>query len=363
MSFVGRCLAGLVTVALSASSYSDAPRPAAKPSTSMGTHVNGSSYTLQRDASAVSREVVGSELRTLSAPILQCIVRHDTSDPAFHGCIDWHSAVHATFALHAISRLTGQRSYQHVAETAIGGPGAVEAAAHEVAKGGLPQELPYGFAWALILDTETHLEGSTEYDRLASAVSTQLLKWFNEESPQALVSLASSQEYSNSIWPMDALILWARATEHVSIITSVEIRGRSVLTPTVAAKICDGASGAGTAGFFAPCSLVALFAWLTGTPPDDNSILKGLASYKILEPSQMPTIHSAGLNFSRTWGDVAAYGLTDDNAWLQREQKIFRSELTLKRIWDADYPDYSHWVAQFGVLTLWLGTLPTSITR
>ena len=364
VTLVTRCLAGLIIVALATSSCSDSAPLAAKPSPSIGKQVSSLSYMAVGDGrSALSPVVVDGELRTLSAPILKCIVRYDTSNPAFHGCIDWHSAVHATFALHAISRLTGQQSYQDVAEKAVGGPVAVEAAAHEVGEGGLPQELPYGFAWALILDTETRIEGSSEYTSLANAVGSQLLEWLNEESPQTLISLASSQEYANSIWPMDALLIWARTTGQMSIVTSVENRGRSVLTPTVVANICDNPSGAGTTGFFAPCSLVALFTWLTGVPSDHNSIVEGLARYKILEPGQMTTIHSAGLNFSRTWGDIAAYGLTGDVIWLQREQKIFESELTLKGIWDADYPDYSHWVAQFGVLTLWIGALPTSITK
>jgi hypothetical protein len=359
-----RCLAGLIIVAPAACSCSDFARLAAKPSPSEGKQVSSFSHVAHGDGrSALYPVVVDGELRTLSAPILKCIVRTDTSNPAFHACIDWHSAIHATFALHAISRLTGQQSYQDVAEKAVGGQGAVAAAAQEVAEGGLSQELPYGFAWALILDTETRIEGSSEYTSLANAVSKQLLEWLNAASPQALISLASSQEYANSIWPMDALLIWARTTGQMAIVTSVENRGRSVLTPGVVAKICHSPSGAGTTGFFAPCSLVALFTWLTGVPSDHNSILKGLARYKILEPGQMTTIHSAGLNFSRTWGDIAAYGLTGDVVWLQREQKIFKSELTLKGVWDADYPDYSHWVAQFGVLTLWIGALPTSITR
>ena len=367
MSHIGpvtRCLAGLIFVALAATSGPASAHLAANPFVSMTNRETRLSHVTKGDGqSPVSPVIVDRELRTLSVPILKCIVRYDTSNPAFHGCIDWHSAVHATFALHAISRLTGADSYQAAAEMAVGGRGAVEAAGHEVAAGELPQELPYGFAWALILDTETRIEGSNEYDSLANAAGTQLLNWVEAESPHVLGSLASSQEYSNSVWPMDALILWARTTGQTSIVTSVENRGESVLTPTVVAKSCTGPSGAGTYGFFAPCSLVALFTWLTGVPSDHNSILKELATYKVLKPGQMTTIHSAGLNFSRTWGDVAAHGLTGDVIWLEREEKIFQSELTFKRAWDAHYADYSHWVAQFGVLTLWLATLPISITR
>ena len=37
----------------------------------------------------------------------QHVLRHDTIHPAFHGCIDWHSACHATWALLAARGLTG----------------------------------------------------------------------------------------------------------------------------------------------------------------------------------------------------------------------------------------------------------------
>ncbi len=39
------------------------------------------------------------------------ILRHDTAHPAFHGCIDWHSACHAAWALLAHRRLTGDARY------------------------------------------------------------------------------------------------------------------------------------------------------------------------------------------------------------------------------------------------------------
>src|ERR1700744_694838 len=39
----------------------------------------------------------------LAAPIAICVAHHDTDNPAFHGCMDWHSAVHGVWALSAYS--------------------------------------------------------------------------------------------------------------------------------------------------------------------------------------------------------------------------------------------------------------------
>ena len=35
------------------------------------------------------------------------VARRDTEHPAFHGCVDWHSACHGVWALLAYQRATG----------------------------------------------------------------------------------------------------------------------------------------------------------------------------------------------------------------------------------------------------------------
>src|SRR5262245_13563523 len=45
----------------------------------------------------------------LAATVRQSVVRKDTGHAAFHGCIDWHSAVHGAWALTAYARMTGDR--------------------------------------------------------------------------------------------------------------------------------------------------------------------------------------------------------------------------------------------------------------
>src|SRR5262249_53537095 len=50
--------------------------------------------------------------RDLSETIARCVERHDTAHPAFHGCVDWHSAVHGVWALVAYVRATGDERFR-----------------------------------------------------------------------------------------------------------------------------------------------------------------------------------------------------------------------------------------------------------
>src|SRR5258707_340141 len=88
------------------------------------------------------------------------VLRHDTIHPAFHGCIDWHSACHATWALLAYRGLSGDRRYDETVDGILM-PAKIAAEAADLAA--RPQfEMPYGRAWFLRLALEDRLvTGST----------------------------------------------------------------------------------------------------------------------------------------------------------------------------------------------------------
>lgn len=298
-----------------------------------------------------------ADLERLAAPIEACIVRHDMANPAFHGCVDWHSAVHATFSLLVISRLSGDPAYRDVAMQAVGGPRAIEMAVKEVQANGLIGELPYGYGWSLILDTEARIEGNTQFDGLATVTAAALAKWLTSMTPSELDRGALSQEYSNTIWPVACLLIWSRVT-HQAGYTAVALQlARYLLTEPEQRQICSG-DGGGNYGFFAPCSLLAITAWLAGrNAATTHPILHALAAYQPLPKDNMVAVHSAGLNFSRSWGDIAAYNLTGSSGWLTRFDHLFGYEMGLDGIWAGSYYEYAHWVAQFGVFGVWLKSL------
>ena len=151
-----------------------------------------------------------ADLEQLALPIMFCVDQHDTDNPAFHGCVDWHSAVHATFALFVISRLTRDPRYRDTAERAVGGRTNIAMAVDELKAGTLADELPYGYGWSLILDAEARIEGDSEFNRLASVTSAALVRWLSITTPRAIVYDAISQDYSNTSWPVICLLIWAR---------------------------------------------------------------------------------------------------------------------------------------------------------
>jgi hypothetical protein len=304
-----------------------------------------------------------ADLKRLAAPIEACIVRHDTANPAFHGCVDWHSAVHATFSLLAISRLTGDPVYRSVARQAVGGQRAIEMAVKEIQTSGLTEELPYGYSWSLILDTEARIEGNTQFDGLAKVTAAALAKWLTHITPNELDRGALSQEYSNTIWPVVCLFIWSRVTHQARYTTLALHLAQYLLTEPEQRQICSS-DGSGTYGFFAPCSLLAITAWLAGrNAGTTHYILDAVAAYQPLPEDAMLAVHSASLNFSRSWGDIAAYNLTSSSTWVGRFEYLFGYEMRLSDIWDGSYYEYAHWVAQFGVFGVWLNNLSLDPTR
>ena len=148
---------------------------------------------------------VPNAARALSAPITQCVVRDDTTHPVFHGCVDWHSAVHGNYALRVISRLTNDTKFVDIAQSVIS-PDGLRSELAWVNGGELNQEIPYGFAWFLILDRES---ASAEMTPLAMAVTSQLRRWITDHVEGAEFSAA---EYQNLSFAVFALHHWFSAS-------------------------------------------------------------------------------------------------------------------------------------------------------
>src|SRR5262245_44821499 len=75
------------------------------------------------------------------------VARRDTGNAAFHGCLDWHSAVHGVWALTAYARMTGDAQDEpRIAELLNPANVAAEREFLRVRSG---FEMPYGRAWFL----------------------------------------------------------------------------------------------------------------------------------------------------------------------------------------------------------------------
>jgi Protein of unknown function (DUF2891) len=287
--------------------------------------------------------------RTLSAPIAECVVRNDTAHPVFHGCIDWHSAVHGNYSLRVISRLTGDRKLVDIAQSVISTDG-LRSELSSVNAGRLGQELPYGFAWLLILDREAAFGDMAP---LAVAVSSQLRQWImgHVEGDEL-----KATEYQNLSFAVFALHRWylrfapkEAATFRRVVVSALAKRWR---------EPCSQESRQIT-GFFDPCAnlLLALSGSYAADPAvvdhaDLTSMLDAVTAVRPIASRDLPSIRAAGLNFSRSWAIYVAAMALGRKQLLEVADQYFFATYNAPELWRENYHSYSHWVAQFGVHAL-----------
>jgi len=295
-------------------------------------------------------------LRQLAMPIAHCVARQDTGHPAFHGCIDWHSAVHATWALLMIGRVTGESRYRTAALGAAGGPERVCEEEVALRLGLLAEEQPYGFAWAQQLDMEAAAAGIDLFSGLGRAARDALVAYVTDAtSPSAILAKATCPAYANVIWPTIALHQWARAFSDVEALRSAERAAARILDPSILSAIAARTGPRQTEGFFSPCHLAVLLAARTGSPASDiTSALAVVRDSQPYLPHHMRSPHSAGLNFSMAWGCYAAWMVSRDETFRDRYVDLVITHLNAPRYWRDDYAHYGHWVGQFGTFAIGL---------
>lgn len=294
-------------------------------------------------------------LKGLAEPILACIAKVDTQHPVFNGCIDWHSAVHATYALHAISRHTGDDKYRMAAEVKLT-PAGLDAELTRVKDGKIPEEIPYGYSWFLTLARERELStGQTDLLPLATEIRDQLRAWIESRTDMQVDSGVLADDYASITWGALNLWQWAQWTDDAELAAAMEtFVSDQVLDPAFDAACPFSQEEVDADDFFPPCLhrarlLVTVLgpdeqaAWLAGWLPDAPT----------LTPIDMPpAAHISGLNFSRAWGLWSLYKASDVVAYRDLFLDHMLTHLYHPQYWAEDYNKYAHWVAQFGVYAI-----------
>lgn len=291
-------------------------------------------------------------LRALAEPIRACVAREDTNAPAFHGCYDWHSAVHGTFALLAISRLTGDPQYAAAADAVLE-PTAVAAELARLRGAGVPQEIPYGYAWFTALARERARAGRDDLMPLAREVVTDLDAYLAGLDDARVRTGALATDYGNLSWVVVNLHAQALFDGDRARADELAAFARTKLLPLDADCPIDREATAVT-GFFPAC-LHRLLALARVLPPEEAAawLADFVPSPLALAPLTMPsTAHSAGLDFSRAWGLFALWQATGDLEHLHLYLDHVEAWMAVPQYWAMDYDNYAHWVAQFGVYAI-----------
>ncbi len=281
-------------------------------------------------------------LRSAGELIASSIARRDTQHAIFHGCYDWHSAVHGHWALLRLAKVLDEPRFAEAALAELTPERIVVEA--QLLRDQPGFELPYGRAWFLRLAIE---HAGHELDSMASEVAQSLVARYEHVAPYP-----ATREYSNASWALVQLGAWARHT------------GSSALEHWVVKTVEDN--------FLDPGDVPALdddryerefFSqrgnWLYviahTLPAALDRMLEATAlDERLLAPVQVSGgAHHYGVNWSRAWM-LHRLAVIHPDEPLYRDAFEAHVEVGIRdhAKMENDYLAYGHWVPQFAVYAI-----------
>jgi hypothetical protein len=237
--------------------------------------------------------------------------------PAFSGCFDWHSAVHAHWLLARLARLHPEAAYAPQARAALGRaltPDNIAAEARYLrGEGRASWERPYGLAWLLQLDAEL-AEWNDEQARtwsralqpLVDAAAERLATWI----PKLAYPIRTG-EHSQTAFAFGLVLDWARITGDEEMERLVARRTRELYAGDRDCPLAYEPSGQ---DFLSPClaeadllrrvlAPVEFGAWLGGFLPEVPLDARAgwLPVAIVTDRADGKLAHLDGLNLSRAW--------------------------------------------------------------
>ncbi len=294
----------------------------------------------------------GDYLTALAITVGKGVTRRDTDHPAFCGCIDWHSCVHGLYALLTVSRLTDDPQWAEIAEARLE-PETLGQELLSLQREEINQELPYGFAWFLKLAQERERwSGKQDLLPLATEIARRLEAWMFSLSAEEIAYHAQHKAYGNLSWALFNLWEWVQFRNDAERPEKLGQFARERILPldqTVPVSLDNR-----TDEFF-PASLQRTRALLAVLPKKESKEWLEAFFYEgvILQPVEHPSSpHSAGLNFSRSWGLWDLYLHTGQITYRDQYVNHIVTHMESPQYWRDDYKKYSHWVAQFGIYAI-----------
>jgi hypothetical protein len=230
--------------------------------------------------------------------------------PAFYGCYDWHSCVHAHWLLVRLLHMFPQAPFAAKARVALAQSFTPANITQEVKylkdPGRNGFERPYGVAWLLQLDAELKEyngleagEWSRALGPLVQAVTAHISAWLPK-----LAHPIRTGEHNNTAFAMGLMLDYARITGSGEFERLVESRARDYYLKDRNCPLSYEPSGE---DFLSPCLAEAdvvrrilpeaeFARWLTDFLPRVE-----LEPTRVTDVTDGKLYHLAGLNLSRAW--------------------------------------------------------------
>jgi hypothetical protein len=291
-------------------------------------------------------------LLSLSVPILVCQANHDTPSPMFHGCFDWHSCVHAVYALYTIHQRTDEPLFLEAARQQAR-PELCEAELAYVAENVAANETPYGFAWILALVAkQEQVTGERGLRPLADDAARRVAAFVEGLDAESARAYALVDRHQNLSWALIHLALWGA---HAGDAASASL-ARSATERFLADPALDDAfplaGDAAPALEFMPTSMLRLAAVAQVLGHDAGAFVRervprGFSVPPITEPVG---VHAGGAGLFRAYALWDLYEATGDEAIRESFAALILYQMTRPDLWRQGPIDgYRHWAAQIAV--------------
>jgi hypothetical protein len=291
-------------------------------------------------------------LHTLAPPILSAVGNHDTPSPIFHGCFDWHSAVHGVYSLYALYRRTRCDLYLEAARQHAR-PELVGAELDYMRSGELDeQENPYGFAWVLALvKAQEKATGCHELRALAELACDRIRTRVESLDADSAFDLATRDTHHNLSWALIHLALWARHAADGRLLAFTRDAARDRLQSERVDEALPVSSDAEDPLEFMAPALMRLAALGDVLGDEARVYVRRRLPPRFAVPSvtDPTTVHAAGVNFFRAFALMRIHEATGLARLRENVAALVTYQVRRSDLWrQADY-DHRHWIAQIGV--------------
>jgi hypothetical protein len=287
--------------------------------------------------------------------------------PAFYGCFDWHSAVHAHWLLVRLARRFPDTPLAAASREALGRTLRPEQISAEVrylqGKDRNTFERPYGLAWLLQLaaelrewDDDEARAWSASLEPLERQASANLKAWLPK-----LSHPIREGEHHQTAFAFGLMLDWARVAADREMAELLEGRIRALY---LADRDCPLAYEPSGQDFLSPCLAEAdlarrvldppefaawLGAFLPGVPLDGTS--GWLEPAVVTDATDGKLVHLDGLNLSRAWmleGIAAGLPAQDPRIPALEAALAAHRDSGLASVTGEHY-EGGHWLASFAV--------------
>lgn len=285
-------------------------------------------------------------LDLLAAVPATSVLRRDTAHPAFHGCIDWHSACHGVWSLIAYEGLTGDTRHRGIVDSILTPANIAAEAADLAARPGF--EMPYGRAWFLRLAiADAGICGSDRLAMTADAVARSLVAHYEANPPDPF-----AREYANPSWALVNLLDYAEAAGRTDLAAFVGDCARRQFLPALD-RLPPIAEEPEWPDFMAVVPMYCEILVRSGAADPARVMARAGVRLLALRPVAAPRRpHHFALNLSRAWALFALYRATGDARLLSSYLDHLEHTLVRPSWWRGDYRAVAHWVPQFAIFAI-----------